>query len=103
MVSLVDIGSGLWPFAHNSTNSTVGGWWNDLDMIEVGNSPDFSCGDDATALARCQAHFAMWTIMKAPLILGNNLPVIDAITLGVVGNADAIAVNQVLSDESRSS
>jgi hypothetical protein len=38
MVSLVDIGSGLWPYAHNSTNSTVGGWWNDLDMVEVGNS-----------------------------------------------------------------
>ncbi len=27
MVSLVDIGSGLWPFAHNSSNTTVGGWW----------------------------------------------------------------------------
>jgi hypothetical protein len=32
MVSLVDIGSGLWPYAHNSSNATVGGWWNDLDM-----------------------------------------------------------------------
>jgi hypothetical protein len=28
MVSLVDIGSNLWPFAHNSSNATVGGWWN---------------------------------------------------------------------------
>lgn len=28
MVSLVDIGSNLWPFAHNSTNATYGGWWN---------------------------------------------------------------------------
>ena len=25
MASLVDIGSGLWPFAHNSTNATYGG------------------------------------------------------------------------------
>ena len=25
MASLVDIGSGLWPFAHNSTNATFGG------------------------------------------------------------------------------
>lgn len=30
MVSLVDIGSGLWPFAHNAT-ATGSGWWNDLD------------------------------------------------------------------------
>ena len=95
MVSLVDIGSGLWPFAHNSTNSTVGGWWNDLDMIEVGNGPDFACSADAAALARCRAHFTMWTIMKAPIILGNNLPAIDSVTLAVVSNADAIAVNQV--------
>jgi hypothetical protein len=28
MTSLVDIGSGLWMFAHNSTNATYGGWWN---------------------------------------------------------------------------
>lgn len=27
-VSLVDIGSGLWSFAHNDTGN--GGWWNDL-------------------------------------------------------------------------
>jgi len=27
MVSLVDIGSNLWPYAHNSTNATFGGWW----------------------------------------------------------------------------
>ena len=29
MISLVDIGAGLWPFAHNSTNPTFGGWWNE--------------------------------------------------------------------------
>jgi len=28
MTSLVDIGSGLWMYAHNSTNATYGGWWN---------------------------------------------------------------------------
>jgi len=33
MTSLVDIGAPLWPFAHNSSNPTFGGWWNDLDMI----------------------------------------------------------------------
>ena len=95
MVSLIDIGAGLWPYAHNSTNATFGGWWNDLDMIEVGNGPDFSCSEDDAALARCRAHFTMWTIMKAPLILGSNLPAIDATTLQVVSNAAAIAINQV--------
>ena len=37
MISLVDIGAGLWPYAHNSQNKTYGGWWNDLDIIEIGN------------------------------------------------------------------
>ena len=63
-------------------------------MIEVGNSPDFSCSADSAALARCQAHFTMWTIMKAPLILGNNIPKMDSATLSVLANAEAIAVNQ---------
>ena len=29
MVSLVDMASGLWKFAHNATNETLGGWWNE--------------------------------------------------------------------------
>ncbi len=94
MLSLVDIGSGLWPFAHNATNATQGGWFNDLDMIEVGNSPDFNCGADPAALARCQIHFSMWSIMKAPLILGGDLTVVDNITLSILGNSEAIAINQ---------
>ena len=51
MTSLIDIGAPLWPFAHNSSNPTFGGWWNDLDMIEVGNAPDFVCGADALMVA----------------------------------------------------
>ena len=94
MVSLVDIGSGLWPFAHNSSNSTVGGWWNDLDMLEIGNLPDFDCDNDPEALARCQAHFTQWTIMKAPLIMGNNVSAIQPQTLAVLTNPDAIRVSQ---------
>ena len=30
MMSLVDIGSGLWPWPHNGTNTTTGGYFNDL-------------------------------------------------------------------------
>jgi len=94
MVSLVDIGSGLWLYAHNATNATVGGFWNDLDMLEVGNSPDFVCARDNASLARCQVHFTMWCLLKAPLIMGNNVAEIDPVTLSVLTNPDAIAVNQ---------
>lgn len=38
MVSLVDIASGLWPYAHNASSNLGdgGGWWNDLDMCVNG-------------------------------------------------------------------
>lgn len=88
--SLIDIGSGLWPFAHNATN--FGGWWNgkssaasavrispayipesscsvraDLDMMQVSRG-DFVCAADAPNLARCRAHFTMWCIMKVSFL-----------------------------------
>lgn len=93
MVSLVDIGSGLWVYAHNSTSSQYGGWWNDLDMLEIGNG-DFACETSKQALLMCQAHYSLWTIMKAPLLLGNNIPKISNATLNVLLNKYAISVNQ---------
>ena len=35
LLSLVDLGSGLWHYwAHNDTGA--GGWWSDFDMVEIG-------------------------------------------------------------------
>lgn len=93
VISLVDIASGLWPYASNGSE-LYGGWWNDLDILEIGNSLDFNCSIDAAALERCRAHFTMWTILKAPLLLGNDLTAVDAATLAVLTNAESIAVNQ---------
>lgn len=94
MTSLVDIGSGLWMYAHNSSDARYGGWWNDLDMIEVGNAPDFVCGADAASLNRCRAHFSMWAVMKSPLILGHDIPHQSAATLATLASKEAIAINQ---------
>lgn len=93
-LSEADIASGLWQLAHNATNATNGGWYNDLDILEVGNGPDFLCGADAAALDRCRVHFTMHSLLKSPLLLGNDLTAMDAATLGVLSNAEAIAVNQ---------
>ena len=48
MTSLVDIGSGLWSFAHNDTGS--GGWWNDLDVSAAACS---SCRSELVGLSVC--------------------------------------------------
>jgi len=91
MMSLVDIGSGLFSFAHNSSGS--GGWFNDLDMLEIGNG-DFACSADDAAAARCRVHMSMWAIMKAPLLIGTNVTAMLPSTLAVLTNAAAIAINQ---------
>lgn len=93
-------------------------------MIEVGNGNDFNCEAGQMQLQFCQAHFALWTIMKvrgdgslfgtsalctssglrslatssllqAPLILGNDIPTMGNSTFAILSNAHAISVNQV--------
>lgn len=94
MLSLVDIGSGLWKYAHNATDAGVDGWFNDLDIMEIGNGIDFNCSAGTEALARCAAHMTMWSIMKAPLLLGTDLMTMAPETLSVLSNAEVLAVNQ---------
>jgi hypothetical protein len=44
MLSIVDIDSGLWPFAHNASAPWRHGWFNDADLIEVRSSVQVSGG-----------------------------------------------------------
>ena len=87
-VSLVDLGSGLWSFAHPDLNRSEGGFWNDLEILHVGNG-EFSNGSIAAI-----THFTLWCALKAPLLLGMNFNKTDDATLALVGNVEAIAVNQ---------
>jgi alpha-galactosidase len=61
------------------------GHWNDPDMLEVGKgmSPD----ED-------RAHFAMWAMMAAPLLAGNDIRSMSATTKAILTNPDIIAVDQ---------
>ncbi|PZX16402.1 alpha-galactosidase [Breznakibacter xylanolyticus] len=62
------------------------GHWNDPDMLEVGNG--------GLSLNEARAHFSMWCMLAAPLIAGNDLRNMNAETLSILTNADAIAINQ---------
>lgn len=53
-----------------------------------------TCAADAPSLARCQAHFSLWCMMKAPLLTGADPTSFSAADLGVLTNADAISINQ---------
>ena len=61
------------------------GHWNDPDMLEVGNGLTDS---------ENRAHFTLWCMMAAPLILGNDLTSMSAETLSVITNKEVIAINQ---------
>lgn len=62
------------------------GHWNDPDMLEVGNG--------VMTVAEDRTHFALWSIMAAPLILGNDLRKITPEALAIITNKEVIAVNQ---------
>jgi alpha-galactosidase len=61
------------------------GHWNDPDMLEVGNG--MSVNED-------RAHFAMWCMLAAPLISGNDLRNMPKETLNILTDKDVIAVDQ---------
>ena len=61
------------------------GHWNDPDMLEVGNG--MSASED-------RAHFTLWCMMAAPLILGNDITDMTPETLATITNREMIAVDQ---------
>ena len=61
------------------------GYWNDPDMLEVGNG--MTENED-------RAHFTMWCMMASPLILGNDLRSMSEATRNIILNKDMIAVDQ---------
>jgi alpha-galactosidase len=61
------------------------GHWNDPDMLEVGNGQ--TEGED-------RAHFSMWCMLAAPLILGNDVRNMSEATRNIVLNKEVIAIDQ---------
>lgn len=61
------------------------GHWNDPDMLEVGNGMTES--ED-------RAHFSLWCMMAAPLILGNDVRDMSDATRAILTNKEVIAVDQ---------
>jgi alpha-galactosidase len=61
------------------------GYWNDPDMLEVGNGLTES---------ENRAHFSMWCMIDAPLIAGNDLRKMSPSTTAILVNKEVIAVNQ---------
>jgi alpha-galactosidase len=62
------------------------GHWNDPDMLEVGNGgmkPD-----------EYRTHMALWAILAAPLLAGNDLSTMTPETTAMLTNKEVIAIDQ---------
>lgn len=62
------------------------GAWNDADMLEVGNH--------GLSLPEQTAHFALWSLLASPLMIGTDLTQLDNEALKLLTNPHLIAANQ---------
>ncbi|XP_010245336.1 PREDICTED: alpha-galactosidase-like [Nelumbo nucifera] len=58
----------------------------DRDMLEVGNG--------GMSLEEYRSHFSIWALMKFPLLIGYDIRTASGETLQILGNKEAIDVNQ---------
>ena len=61
------------------------GAWNDPDMLEVGNG---HLSNEAY-----KTHFALWCLVKSPLLIGCDMAKMSEDTLRILGNEALIAIN----------
>ncbi|MCU4177250.1 glycoside hydrolase family 27 protein [Carboxylicivirga sp. N1Y90] len=79
---------GVWPIIKlrkDIRKHTGPGHWNDFDMMEVGNG---------MTVAEDRVHFAMWSMLASPLIMGNDLRSASKETIEILTNKEVIEVNQ---------
>ncbi|XP_030489629.2 alpha-galactosidase 3 isoform X1 [Cannabis sativa] len=62
------------------------GGWNDPDMLEVGNG--------GMTYQEYRAHFSIWALMKAPLLIGCDIRNMTVETFEIVSNKEVIDINQ---------
>jgi len=78
-IEKLDITESRWPYAEP-------GSWNDPDMLEVGNG--------GMTFDEYKAHFSLWSLIKAPLIIGCDIRSMSDETKEILMNEEVIAINQ---------
>lgn len=77
------------------TRFVAPGRWNDPDMLVVGQ---LGWGDKLRPSRLTPdeqySHISLWSLLAAPLLLGNDLPNLDEFTLSLLTNHEVIAINQ---------
>jgi len=63
------------------------GGWNDADMLEIGVGNSLTHNQE-------RAHFALWSLLKSPLLIGADLRIITPDSLNILKAKEIIAMNQ---------
>jgi len=79
MIEIADKNKELWKYAGP-------GYWNDPDMLEVGNG--------GMTTEEYRTHFSLWCMMAAPLMAGNDLGKMSPETAEILKNGEVIALDQ---------
>jgi hypothetical protein len=82
IISRAEYSASLWRYAGPSKG------WNDPDMLEIGNG---HC-----SLDEYRTHFSLWAMLKAPLIIGNDIRTLspEDDIFKILSNKEVIAVSQ---------
>jgi alpha-galactosidase len=70
------------------------GRWNDPDMLVVGLNGKLEWQGPGCSEAEYRAHFALWCLCSAPLLIGCDVRNMDDTTRAILMNRELIAVNQ---------
>lgn len=91
MLYCLDLTADLWQYAEP-------GYWNDPDMLEVGNDTKESIWGKISpvtmSLTEYKTHFGMWCMVAAPLIAGNDLRSMPPEIRDILTNKQLIAIDQ---------
>ena len=85
-------GNGCWKHVMDIADVAVGlgkyagpGAWNDLDILMVANG--------GMTPAEDESHFFLWVVAKSPLLLGNDVTLMDPQTLALLTSPDVLSVS----------
>jgi len=91
MLYCLDLTADLWEYA-------APGYWNDPDMLEVGNDSKEALWNHISPLTMTlqeyKTHFIMWCMVAAPLIAGNDLRSMKPEIREILTNKALIAIDQ---------
>jgi alpha-galactosidase len=79
---------------HGQEKFAVPGHWNDPDMLVVGKVGWGSPRENHLTQNEQILHFSIWCLSAAPLIMGCDLSQVDPFAMAVLGNDEAIDIDQ---------